>query len=214
LSAAITTNATDDSYDLSWVETLPEDLIAAIATLRRLLVHERDPIDRHFMFDHLEKALYRCRDAFASALEDYDACCAQHDEEMDTIRAAFLAKWGKVPALHMYKQMCIRQAKAHDYAQALRWAKRGLALYAEDAARPDTVEDLRRRANTYQAKLAAPPRPARTRTTTQPGAEPGRQRSSPAPTAEARFAEPERPDARPPAAPPAEAEHAVHNVRA
>jgi tetratricopeptide (TPR) repeat protein len=155
LTDALASDAQDDSYDLAWLDRLPEDPIRAIAALRKLLAHEPDPIDRHFMFHHLGKALYRCRDVFDSALHKYDACCAAHDAEMDTIRAAFLAKWGKVPAVHMYKQACIRHAKARDYQQALRWAERGLAVYGEQAARPDAVEDLRKRAASYRTKLAS-----------------------------------------------------------
>ena len=156
LTDAIVTDAADDSYDLSWVDGLAEDPIRAISQLRQLLANERDAIDRHFMFHHLEAALYRSRDVFASALTEYDECCRQHDAEMESIREAFMAKWGKIPWLHTYKQMCIRLAKAKDFEQALRWAERGLALYGESPGRPDAVEDLRKRAETYRAKLARP----------------------------------------------------------
>jgi hypothetical protein len=62
--------------------------------LRQLLEHEPDAIDRHFMHAHLEALLYRSRDVFASALEEYDQACRQHDAEMDGIRVAFMAKPG------------------------------------------------------------------------------------------------------------------------
>ena len=154
LTDAIATDAADDAYELSWVADLPEDPIRAIPMLRQLLEHERDPIDRHFMFHHLEAALYKSRDAFASALNEYDEWCRQHDVEMQTIREAFMAKWGMIPWLHTYKQMCIRLAKAKEFEQALWWAERGLAIYGENAGRPDAVEDLQKRAETYRAKLA------------------------------------------------------------
>lgn len=156
LTDAIATDAADDNYDLSWVAELPGDPIRAISMLRRLLQDEPDPIDRHFMFHHLEEALYRYRDAFTSALDEYDECCRQHDAEMETIGAAFVAKWGQIPWLHTYKQMCIRLAKAQDFERALWWAERGLALYGENAARRDAVEDLQKRADTYRAKLTSP----------------------------------------------------------
>jgi hypothetical protein len=156
LTDATATDGMDDSYDLSWADGLAEDPIRAIPQLRQLLANERDAIDRHFMFHHLETALYKSRDVFASALTEYDDCCHQHDAEMETIREAFMAKWGMVPWLHTYKQMCIRLAKAKEFEQALRWAERGLALYGEDAGRPDSVEDLRKRAEAYRAKLARP----------------------------------------------------------
>src|SRR5215469_11075559 len=91
---------------------------------------------------------------FASALGEYDQACCQHDAEMDGIRQACLAKWGKVPLLETYRQMTIRQQKAHNYRQALWWAERGIAIYGNDCARPDAVEDLRTRAAKYRAKLA------------------------------------------------------------
>ena len=154
LSDALATDEADDSYDLSWLRDLPADDIRAIPVLRKLLTDERDPLDRHFMHAHLEAALYRSRDTFGSALIEYDDACRQHDAEMDGIRAACIAKWGKVPLLELYQQMAIRQQKAHDFGRALWWAERGLALYGNDAARPEAVEDLQRRVASYRAKLA------------------------------------------------------------
>jgi hypothetical protein len=153
LSDALLTDEADGSYDLGWKSRVPEDRIEAITTLRRLLKDERDPIDRHFMFSDLETALYRSRDAFTSALDDFDEACRQHDAEMDGIREAFVAKWGDVPLLETYKRMCIRQQKAKNFEQALWWAERGIAVYGVDAARPEAVEDLRKRADAYRAKL-------------------------------------------------------------
>jgi hypothetical protein len=118
LSDAIATDAEDDSYDLGWLQDLSANAIDALKQLRQLMVHERDPIDRHFMFAEIEWRLYRARDSFASALGEYDDACQQHDAEMDTIRAALLAKFGSVPLLEMYKQMVIRQQKAKSFAEA------------------------------------------------------------------------------------------------
>jgi hypothetical protein len=50
--------------------------------------------------------------------------------------------------------MAIRQQKAHNYDQALWWAERGLAVYGGDCARPEAVEDLRKRAVKYRTLLA------------------------------------------------------------
>ena len=159
LSDALATDAADDSYDLAWMTGLPSDDIRAIPYLRNLLAHEKDLLDRHFMFAQLETILYRCRSAFTSALGEYDEACRQHDAEMDGIRQACLDKWGKVPLLETYRQMAIRQQKADNYSQALWWAERGIALYGHDCARPEAVEDLRSRAAKYQAKLADQGRP-------------------------------------------------------
>ncbi|MPZ26150.1 MAG: hypothetical protein GEV12_06790 [Micromonosporaceae bacterium] len=153
LQQAIATDLEDDSYDLSWLADLPNDHIATIKRLRNLLQHDPDPIDRHYMFCELERRLYRSRDAFGSALQEYDEACRLHDAEMDSIRNALYAKFNKVPLLETYTQMAIRQQKAKNWAEALRWANRGLELYGGNAARPEAVDDLRKRAAAYQAKL-------------------------------------------------------------
>jgi hypothetical protein len=156
LSDAVATDDADDSYDLSWASDLPADDVGAIKKLRRLLEQEMDPIDRHFMLCHLEHALYRCREVFASALDEFDEACLRHDAEMDGICLALMTKWGSIPMLETYRQMCIRQAKAKDFAKALWWAERGLSRYADRAARPEDVEDLNKRAKSYRAKSVGP----------------------------------------------------------
>ena len=75
-SDAMATDLDDDTYDLSWYEELSENDVTAIKQLRSKLETERDPIDRHYMLCELEKRLYRSRDAFASALDEFDACAA------------------------------------------------------------------------------------------------------------------------------------------
>jgi hypothetical protein len=161
LTEALLTDAADDSYDLSWLHRLPSDAPPAIRELRRLLQHDPDPIDRHFMFCELEDRLYRSRDVFASALTEYDDTCERHDAEMDGIHDALLAKFGEVPVLETYRQMAIRQQKVKNWQRAIWWAERGLALYGEQAARPESVDDLRNRLVAYQTKLAAPAKSAR-----------------------------------------------------
>jgi hypothetical protein len=105
LSDALATDDADDAYDLSWMSDLPPDDLRAIKLLRQLLERETDALDRHYMHAHLQILLYRSRDVFASALEEYDQACRQHDAEMDSIRVAFMAKWGRVPVLELYRQM-------------------------------------------------------------------------------------------------------------
>ena len=153
LSDARATDAADDSYDLAWVSGLPDDDTHAIPMLRKLLGTETGILSRHFMYQRLEDMMYRAGDTFASALDEYDEACRQHDAEMDGIRQACIEKWGEVPQLDTYRQMAIRQAKAHDYRQALWWAERGLSIYGSDCARPEYVEDLRKRAASYRAKI-------------------------------------------------------------
>jgi len=161
LSDALATDATDDAYDLSWMGDLPPDDLRAIKMLRQLLERDTDAIDRHYMHAHLQSLLYRSRDVFASALNEYDQACCQHDAEMDGIRVAFMAKWGQVPVLELYRQMAIRQQKGKDFEQALWWAERGIAIYGTDCARPEAVDDLHKRAESYRAKLNPQPRPPR-----------------------------------------------------
>jgi hypothetical protein len=156
-SEAWLTDVEDDSYDLSWFDDLPDADRPAIALLRELLAVDPDPIDRHFQFVELETRLYRCRDLYETALEEFDVACQRHDAEMDTICSAFLAKWGKVPLLGTYKQMAVRQQKLKDWQACVWWTERGLNLYGNAAAREDAVEDLLKRRNRALAKLEASP---------------------------------------------------------
>ena len=78
---------------------------------------------------------------------------------MEGIRQACLVKWGKVRLLGIYRQMAIRQQKAHNYSQALWWAERGLAIYGRGCDQPEATEDLRNRTAKYRAKLAEQPGP-------------------------------------------------------
>jgi hypothetical protein len=156
LSEAWRTDLEDDSYDLSWLADLPEADVPAIARLSRLLQEDPDPIDRHFQFAELEARLYRARDVDEHALDEYDGVCRQHDAEMEVICEAFRQKWNKIPLLDSYRQMAIRQQKKKDWQSCLWWAERGLEIYGDIAARPDAVEDLRRRRARALTKLEPP----------------------------------------------------------
>lgn len=98
---------------------------------------------------------------FASAFDEFDQTCRQHDAEMDSVRDAFLAERGSVPLLELYRQMAVRMQKAHDYRQALWWAERGIALYGSQPATSEGIDDLRHRAADYMSKLPEPMRPIR-----------------------------------------------------
>jgi len=153
LSEALAADNVANTHHLDWTMNLPADDIQAISTIRQLLTRETDPVIRHYMHAELESLLYRSREAFASALDEYDEACRRHDAEMDSIREAFMAAWGEVPVLETYRQMAIRQQKAKRFDQALWWAERGIAVYGNNAARIEAVEDLRHRAASYRAKL-------------------------------------------------------------
>jgi predicted Zn-ribbon and HTH transcriptional regulator len=81
---------------------------------------------------------------------------------MDGIRVALLEKFGVVPLLDTYRQMAVRQQKAKNWPEALRWARRGLTLYGSNAARPEAVDDLQKRVAAYSAKVSrsSDPHPA------------------------------------------------------
>lgn len=163
LHEAMATDVGDDSYDLSWYETLPSNDAAAIKQLRKLLKNVGDPIDRHYMMGALETCLYKCREAFASALDEFDDVCRQHDGEMTQIRPALLEKFGTVPLIGTYRQAAIRCQKAHDWKALRQWAERGIAVYGNDADRPEAVEDLHKRLAYAMTKIdeAARPKPQR-----------------------------------------------------
>lgn len=176
LSEAIATDLADDSYDLSWYSELSDDPVTAIRQLRTKLETIRDPIDRHYMMTELEKRLYRSRDAFSSALEEFDSACREHDAEMATIRPALFAKFGKIPLIDTYRQAAVRCQKARDWATMRHWAERGIDVYGEHAARPEVLEDLHKRLEYATAKIEAAkkPKPVRTAgvvvsTTSRPG---------------------------------------------
>ena len=133
--------------------------MAAAAQLRLLLESADDAIDRHYMFCELEHRLYRCRNTVASALDEFDVACHQHDEEMDLIRPALLHKFGVVPVIEMYRQATIRCAKAKLWQAAQQWAERGIGVYGEAAGRPEVVEDLHKRVAHAIAKSEAAERP-------------------------------------------------------
>ena len=108
-SGTLSTGYADASH-LSWMAELPADDIRAIPALRRLLGGQTDPLTRHFIYEYLEARLYRSRDTFASALDEYDQVCQQHDAEMDGIRQACISKWGDVP--------CSDNLPANGYTEA------------------------------------------------------------------------------------------------
>jgi hypothetical protein len=159
LSEAIATDLEDENYDLSWYRRLSDNDDIAIKELQSALEAERDPIDRHYMLCELEHRLYRRRTVLPSALDEFDIVCTQHDEEMVTIRPALLDKFGVIPVIAMYRQAVIRFQKAKLWQAAREWAERGIAVYGDQAARPEVVEELHKRSVYAMAKIEADQRP-------------------------------------------------------
>lgn len=87
-------------------------------------------------------------------LDEYDTTAEQHDDEMDIIRPALLAKFGNLPLLETYKQSCIRQAKAKNPERGLWWGQRGLVVYGAESANPDWVLDLQKRVDRFTKQIA------------------------------------------------------------
>ena len=156
LSDALQTDRADESYDLSWSQALSDDDPVAIRQLRTLLENEKAPIARHYMLCEFEHRLYRYRSTSPSALDEFDSTCIQHDSEMVAIRPALVEKFGGVPVIEMYRQAAIRCQKAKLWDVARDWASRGIAVYGEDAVRPEVVADLRKRVEYATAKIEAP----------------------------------------------------------
>jgi hypothetical protein len=157
-SQARMTDLADDSYDLSWADTLAADDWSAASEIEQLLVDEQDPIDRHFMFTQLSEGLYRCRGSHPEALERFDDACSRHDAEMPSLRPVLLEKFGAVPVIKMYRQAVIRCQKSKDWDRMRWWAERGIAVYGDQAARPAELLDLQKRLAYATAKLRAPQR--------------------------------------------------------
>ena len=154
LSEAIASDLEDDSYDLSWLNTLSGDDVVRVDQLQGLLSGEDEPIDRHYMFCELEHRLYRMRES-PSALELFDETCERHHSEMQTIRDAPLEKFGSIPVIELYRQAAIRCQKAKAWELARTWAERGLSVYGDQCARPEVVDDLHKRVAYAEAKIEA-----------------------------------------------------------
>jgi hypothetical protein len=105
------------------------------------------------MLCELETRLYKSRDAFASALAEYDEVCEEHHSEIEVIRAALFEKFGRIPVLDTYRQAAIRAQKARKWDAVERWARRGIDVYGADPARPEAVDDLRKRQALATRKL-------------------------------------------------------------
>lgn len=157
LSQAMATDAADNSYDLSWLHSLPGEPTRRVRRLHELLAQERDLISRHFLFAEIESTLYGVRDTGPGALIEYDETCRRHDYEMNDIVPVLAAKFGAVPLLETYRQSAIRHQKAKNLDKALWWAERGIALYGDRPAKSEMVLDLHKRAGTYRAALGQPP---------------------------------------------------------
>jgi hypothetical protein len=70
------------------------------------------PATNTYMMSEPERRLYKSRDAFSSALDEFDAVCRQHATEMAAIRPALLEKFSKIPVIDTYRQAAIRCQKA------------------------------------------------------------------------------------------------------
>ena len=154
LSDAMASDLDDDSYDLSWMHRLSADPIKRMAQLRDELATNSEPISRHFIMAELEQMLYTYKEALPNALDEYDQVAEQHHQELQaSIRAALMAKWGRLPLLQTYRQSGIRQSKAGNLAGTVDWCERGIAMYGDDAHSQGWVLDLEKRSAQAQTRL-------------------------------------------------------------
>jgi hypothetical protein len=147
--------------DPAWTQLDTSDSRRLISEAWDLLETETNPLNRHFIYNLLEVALYKSREDFVEALSEYDRAGEAHDAEMETIRPVLLTEFdGKLPGLPTYRQQAIRQAKALCFSRLLWWAQRGIELYADDALDSGNVEDLERRVRPAEKELATEQRDA------------------------------------------------------
>lgn len=159
VSEAMETELADGTHPLSWFGRLAKDDRAAIDELSTLLKDTSDPFERHYMFCESEHRLYRCRNKVASALDEFDVVCEQRHSEIGSIRRALVERFGAVPVIELYRQASIRWAKVNHWAASQEWAQRGINVYGDQAARPEVVEDLRKRLAHAIAKMDAADQP-------------------------------------------------------
>src|SRR6185312_2882679 len=91
-----------------------------------------------------------------------DDACLRHDVEMESLRPVLLEKFGAVPVIEMYRQAAIRCQRSKDWDRMRWWAERGIAVYGDQAARPEELLDLQKRLAYATAKLEAPQRASHT----------------------------------------------------
>jgi hypothetical protein len=163
MSDAIQTDEADDSYDLSWLDGLPDDAAKRLPHLRKLTDTETDPMSRHYVLQALEADLYTLREVHPGMLEEYDEIAERHHTEMAKIRPALMAKFGDLPLLETYKQATIRNVKAGRLDTALRWANRGVEVYGQDAHDQSWVSDLHKRIAVIEAKIERQAQPTKVR---------------------------------------------------
>jgi hypothetical protein len=155
--------------DPRWAGALPRAHAERTRFLRAELRAEREPLQRHLMWNALEDVLFRTRDSAPLAFDDYEAAVIAHDAEMATILPSLFDEFGGVPELPAYAKLAHLLALRRRTADAYRWANRGLELYGEHGTHPAAVDQLRARAC---ALAPAAGGPAHTDVTTAPAAEP------------------------------------------
>jgi len=128
-----------------WTAFADSELLSRVKLAREFLQTESDPLERHFAFNVLEEALYKCRDAFPSARDEFEATCEKHHQEMGQIHPGLRSLIGGVPFLPTYKQIAIMKTKSKDYAAAEDWCRCGLAVYGDDALESEGIDDLNKR---------------------------------------------------------------------
>ena len=123
-----------------------------VVMLRSLLLTEADPIMRHVVYGELARCLYESRHDFTSALDEFDDVCLEHDQEMETIRAALLQRYALLPEIELYARAVARCQAAQDWRGAVLWAERGLEVYGDEGL-PAAVRKLARHARIARQRV-------------------------------------------------------------
>ena len=162
LTEALLTDAEDDSYDLSWLHRLPSDMrsqrsasfgaflstipipsIAISCSANSRIAYTARVTSSH---PHLPSTTTRAGGTMPKWRESGQRS-SRSSARFPSSRP--IGKWRSV------------SRKSRTGSRRVWWVERGLTLYGEHAARPESVDDLRKRLTAYQAKLTAPTTPAR-----------------------------------------------------
>jgi hypothetical protein len=121
--------AVEKSFEPAWRAALSDDPAQRLSRLRDLVLTEKDPISRHYVFDELEETLYAQREVFPSALDDFDITCRRHDAEMAVIIPALRDKHDEIRLLDLYRRAAQRHLAAGEPMTASWWIERAKERY-------------------------------------------------------------------------------------
>ena len=127
-----------------WLEiTNLKDPHSIIKRSRNFLARSTNIMDRHFVYNAYEKALYKLRDT-PGVLDEFDSTCERHLAELPRMKHGLFSQ-GKIAVVPIFKQMAIRKEKSGDVQGAIVWCERGLSFYAGKCTKKDYEDGLRKK---------------------------------------------------------------------